>query len=89
MENVVIYSKDDCVWCDKAKSLLTSKGYSFTELKYGKDFTRDELATKVGPNVRLTTPQIFFDDELIGGYNDLKSMLDTIDIAHSMQQSVK
>lgn len=87
--NVVIYSKDDCSWCDKAKALLKKNGYEYKELKYNVDYTRDELAAKVGPNVRLTTPQIFFDDELIGGYNDLATMLDTFEIASKMMQSVK
>jgi len=89
MESVVIYSKDNCSWCDKAKALLQQKGYEYKELKYGVDYTKDELAAKVGPNVKLTTPQVFIDNDLVGGYSDLVVMLDTIDIASKMMQSVK
>ena len=89
MENVVIYSKDNCSWCDKAKTLLEQKGYTYNELKYGVDYTKDELAAKVGPHVKLTTPQIFIDNDLVGGYTDLVTMLDTFELASKMMKSLK
>ena len=31
----IVYSKDDCVMCDKAKQLLTERGVSFTVISIG------------------------------------------------------
>jgi len=87
--NVVIYSKDNCSWCDKAKYLLEQKGYVYQELKYGVDYTKEDLSQKLGPHVKLTTPQIFIDNDLVGGYTDLVTMLDTIDIASKMMKSLQ
>lgn len=70
----VIYSKDNCVYCEKAKRLLESKNISYEELKYERDFTRDELLTRF-PQAR-TFPQIETDKgEYIGGYDQLKARL--------------
>lgn len=69
---VTIYSKTDCPWCDKAKALLTEKNISFDELKYNIDYSREQLAEKLPFDYnKITVPQIFFDNEHIGGYDDL------------------
>jgi len=34
----VLYSKDNCQECERAKMLLESKNISYLEYKYGKDF---------------------------------------------------
>jgi glutaredoxin len=71
MATITIYSKPNCVYCDKSKALLKSLGESFTEKMFGKDFTSpEELYEAVGKQVR-TMPQIMIDDKLIGGYNQL------------------
>lgn len=68
---IVVYTKDQCVYCEKAKALLKGLDLKFTEQKYGKDFkTPDELYKLVGKQVR-TMPQIVVDDKLLGGYNQL------------------
>ena len=57
-----------------AKVLLESKSIEFSEVKYGNDIERiQELAKKTGMR---TMPQIFIDEKLIGGYDDLKSLDD-------------
>ena len=68
---VTVYTKDNCIYCEKAKALLKGLSYSFTEKKYGKDFkTSEDLYEAVGKKVR-TMPQIVVDDKLLGGYNQL------------------
>jgi glutaredoxin 3 len=58
-----------------AKSLLTNKGIEFEEIYLGNDVEKMmELAKKTGMK---TVPQIFIGDQLIGGYDDLKSMNDS------------
>ena len=39
----VIYSRDNCPWCERAKSLLESKGLSYEELKLGIDYDKEEI----------------------------------------------
>ena len=57
---ITIYSKPNCIFCDKAKHMV--KTLDFT--------TPDELYEAVGKQVR-TMPQIIVDDKHIGGYNEL------------------
>ena len=55
----VVYGKQDCIFCDKARRLLKSEGVEFTYLQLDSDFTMDELWEKV----KFTTyPQIFLYD---------------------------
>jgi glutaredoxin len=69
----VVWSKDHCPFCDQAKSLLKMKGIEFEEKKIGHGFTREDLLEAV-PTAR-TVPQIFLDDQLIGGFTELKKHL--------------
>lgn len=69
----VVWSKYNCQYCDMAKALLNQKNIPFEERKIGDGYTREELLEAV-PNAR-TVPQIFLDDELIGGYNELRTRL--------------
>ena len=69
----VVWSKYQCPYCDQAKALLTQKGIKFEEKKIGDGYTREDLLEAV-PNAR-TVPQIFLDEELIGGFTELKKRL--------------
>lgn len=69
----IIYTKENCSYCDMAKNLLIAKGLPFQDIKLGEGISREELLTKI-PNAR-TVPQILKDDQLIGGYNELKQSL--------------
>ena len=68
---IVIYSKPNCIYCDKSNALVKGLGLTYEEKMFGKDFkTPDELFEAVGKQVR-TMPQIIIDDKHIGGYNEL------------------
>ena len=68
---ITIYSKPNCVFCDKAKTMVKKLGLTYEEKMFGKDFkTPDELFEAVGKQVR-TMPQIIIDEKHIGGYNEL------------------
>lgn len=69
----IIWSKYNCPYCDQAKALLTSKGVQFEEKKIGDGYTKEDLLKAV-PNAR-TVPQIFLDEQLIGGFTELKQKL--------------
>lgn len=69
----IVWSKYQCPYCDQAKALLNSKGIQFEERKIGDGWTKEDLLEAV-PTAR-TVPQIFLDDQLIGGFNELKTKL--------------
>jgi glutaredoxin len=69
----VVWSKEQCPFCDQAKVLLKMKGIEFEERKVGGDWTKEQLLEAV-PTAR-TVPQIFLDDQLIGGFTELRSHL--------------
>ena len=69
----IVWSKYNCPYCDQAKALLKMKGIAFEEKKIGDGYTKEDLLEAV-PTAR-TVPQIFLDEELIGGFNELKSKL--------------
>ena len=72
MMTITIYSKNNCVYCNKAKTLLKNLGLEYEEKSLEKDFCSDpsKLIEDIGKNVRQM-PQIKIDGELIGGYNQL------------------
>ena len=69
---IVIYSKNNCQFCTKAKALVKRLGLEYEEKSLEKDFGSDpvKLIEDIGKQVR-TMPQIKIDDKLVGGYNQL------------------
>ena len=69
MSKVEIYTKDYCPHCKVAKATLGNLGLTFEEF----DVTRDTaLENKMRVrSQRRTVPQIFINDQSIGGCDDL------------------
>ena len=73
MKNVVIYTGPFCNYCDAAKRLLTRNNTSFKEINIATvDGAMDEMIKKA--NGKRTIPQIFFDDQHIGGYDEVRAL---------------
>ena len=70
---VEIYSKNYCPYCVRAKNLLEIKGVPFTEYNIEQDAARFEEMLKRAPGSR-TVPQIFIDDALVGGFDDMAAL---------------
>ncbi len=70
---IKIYGKENCLFCDKAKQLCSSKEIDFRYYQLGQDYEIKELMELV-PNAR-TVPQIFKDNILIGGFSELQEWL--------------
>ena len=69
MQKIIIYSSASCPYCVRAKQLLKEKGLAYTEIRVDlDDAEREKMITLSG---RRTVPQIFFDDQHIGGCDDL------------------
>ena len=69
---IEIYSKHNCVFCDKAKSRL--KKHNPKILMLDEDFNREDFFSKF-PNAR-TFPQIIINEEQVGGYSELERWFD-------------
>ena len=69
LKNVEMYSKSNCVFCDKAKHYFVQNDIPYVEHNAESPEVFDVLMNR-NPNAR-TMPQIFINDQLIGGYTDL------------------
>ena len=69
----IVWSNVGCHFCEMAKNLLKQKGIEYEERNLAKEWKIQQLL-EVVPNAR-TVPQIFVDDEYVGGYQDLVEYL--------------
>jgi len=51
MDQLVLYTKDDCVPCAQLKNRLKAEKHDFIEINIGRDITREEFMEKY-PSVR-------------------------------------
>lgn len=71
--NVEIYTWSACPFCIRAKALLDRKGVEFTEYVIdGDEAARAKMAERA--NGRRTLPQIFIDNQHVGGCDDLYAL---------------
>lgn len=70
MANVEIYTTPTCPYCIRAKALLESKNVDFTEIDVVADPRVKTQMIKRSEGAR-SVPQIFIDNEHIGGCDDL------------------
>lgn len=72
MPIVKIYSKMNCPFCVRAKSLLDRKGVPYEEIDAEHDDAlRTWLAATTG---QKTVPQIFVGDRSLGGFSDIDAL---------------
>ena len=69
----IVWSKNQCPYCDQAKNLLKMKGIEYEERNINNGWDKEDLLSVV-PGAR-TVPQIFLDEELVGGFTELKKRL--------------
>jgi glutaredoxin len=94
-DKALIYTKDECVWCERAKGLLILKGFDFDRKHVGKDTLIDGVDLVVEDfkaeifdktSIRVDTlPQIFLPTGdgmiYIGGFDDLQAHFDKTDVS--------
>ena len=72
---VEIYTWRSCPFCIQAKQLLKSKGVDFIEYSIdGDEAARSQM--QVRANGRRSVPQIFINDQHVGGCDDLYELDD-------------
>ena len=73
MEKIIIYSSNNCGYCELAKNLLDSLRYQYQEINIQEiPNKKDEMLRK--SNGRRTVPQIFISDLHVGGYDELNRL---------------
>ncbi|MDB9704925.1 glutaredoxin 3 [bacterium] len=73
MKSVTIYTGPLCNFCDAAKRLLTRNNVEYKEINIASvDGAMDEMITKASG--KRTIPQIFFGDQHIGGYDEVRAL---------------
>lgn len=73
MVKVVIYSKETCPYCTMAKEVFKARHIPFEEIRIDLDEKlRDEM---IRLSNKRTVPQIFINDQPIGGYDDLAALV--------------
>ena len=73
MKKVVIYTGPMCNYCSAAKHLLNKKKVNYTEFDIGVDSSKMQEMQERTKGAR-TIPQIFFDNDHIGGYQELRNL---------------
>jgi glutaredoxin 3 len=72
MKHIEVYSSNNCPWCVRAKALLENKGLDYEEIDVSADTDRTlEMVERSG---RRSVPQIFIDDEPVGGFVELSAL---------------
>ena len=73
MKSVTIYTGPLCNYCEAAKKLLTRNKVEYKEINIATvDGAMDEMISKA--NGKRTIPQIFFDEQHMGGYDDVRAV---------------
>lgn len=71
--NVEIYTWSSCPFCIRAKALLDRKGVEYTEYCIdGDEAARSKMSQRA--NGRRSVPQIFINDQHIGGCDDITAL---------------
>jgi glutaredoxin 3 len=78
---VLVYTIENCPYCERAKELLSEEGVPYEEVKVDR---RDSVSvTKLVERTKMKTfPQILHGDSVIGGYTDLARLRDTQGVVH-------
>ena len=73
MKIITVYSGPLCAFCDAAKRLLSRNNLEYKEIDISTDPNlMDEMVKKAGG--KRTIPQIFFEDNHVGGYQELREL---------------
>ena len=66
--NAILYSKEKCQECDRARYLLESLSVSYLEYKLGTDYDEKQFRAEFGG--RAEFPQVAIDYKHIGGLKE-------------------
>jgi glutaredoxin 3 len=70
--NIIIYGSESCAYCTAARMLLKKKGVTWEEIPVSRD--ADKHAEMIARSGRQSVPQIFIDEQSIGGFDELYAL---------------
>jgi glutaredoxin 3 len=68
---VQVYTTTYCPFCTRAKTLLNNKGVAFEEIDVTEDDALRQKMVELSGG-RRTVPEIFINDKIVGGYDELR-----------------
>jgi len=72
---IIVYTTEPCSFCARVKGLLKARGLEFSEVNLSKDVPgRIELAGRTG---MMTFPQVLVGEELVGGFDETLSAVES------------
>jgi len=74
----VLYSKDNCQWCDRVRQLFTAVDIEYLEYKLDKDFTREQFYDEFEEGA--TFPQVSINNKPIGGCKETLQHLQSLEM---------
>jgi glutaredoxin 3 len=72
MSHIELYTTGQCPYCVRAKMLLQNKGVTWDEIRVDQDPA--QLQIMLQRSQRRTVPQIFINDQAIGGFDELAAL---------------
>jgi glutaredoxin len=81
----VIYSKNECIFCLKVKTLLNQRGLDFNEINCDEYILRDKscflsFMSKMSMQTINTFPVVFYNNHFIGGYNETARFVEKLQV---------
>ena len=65
MKKAVLWSRDNCQWCERVRQLFTATKIEYLEYKLDRDFSRAQFYEEFEEGA--TFPQVQLDNKHIGG----------------------
>ena len=79
MKKILIYSSLICPYCIATKKIFENQKLKYTEILIDNNPKEKKKMISLSGG-RVTVPQIFFDDDHIGGYDDLTRLIENKDL---------
>ena len=73
MKKIIMYTSSYCPFCNNAEKLLSNKGFAIDEKIYV-DQDPEVLSSMMKITGKRTVPQIFIDENYIGGFDELRKI---------------
>lgn len=78
MKKVEIYTRSWCGYCRMAKTMLTNEAIAYEEIEISEEpELEQQMIERSG---RTSVPQIFIDDQAVGGFTDLVALSEKVDL---------
>ena len=71
----IVLGKDDCPWCDRVKHLIEDEAPGNILIDYTNVSKIPHLMTLMSMAGMTTVPQVFLNDQYIGGYQAVEELL--------------